>query len=1144
MAAYNKIFFQSGPTGNVPGWGQFVEEANRQGIPVGAAVSDTTSLLDDLKTHGRKFGVANRGNFIPTGYITAEQMKKIDPNWQGAWGSYHLSIPLYNLFPNRDEAEQTYQRAAKMHLDAVETRIPVGLDREMVSVSTWNEIRPYKGWGSMSAPDTPDWQEKTPGYTGWADAIGRQAYWIGKELVRRKEAGEKWFRWAAFGFAGGNPEPGVWEAAGMLDYLRLAGQHPEVLGLALHEYCFTFDIWRGFEQKNFIGRFEQLFAVCDEQQIPRPWVEIKEWGWKEDDIPDKGEAMKQLGEVAAYYARFPQIKLAALWTANGGWRDASKKVPGLAQEIYKFTLATRFPDPEPGPIVTPPVDKPPKETGGKTDDGAKPAVQLLQNGGFEADWGVEKSHQALQIDAAGLHEIAVGNVFTPPHWLVYFYHKEGELAQPEVRDARHKERTFAGEKGQVFFTFNRRHHGGFLQTVRTVPGQRLTLTAVAHAWSNHKDEAHPDRFPHPDDPKWSDGVGYGGHFILKGDTKPTDDDAVRNFTFRVGIDPTGGRDPRSDKVVWGTEAHIYNAYHAVPSVSAQAVGDKATVFLESQTLWPLKHNDAYWDEAQLWQGAPQTGGTTKPPANNGDDKVVTGKKVVLRQVLTAVSDPINTLQIIVKKRDGSGWKTERTITLPFDPDTQIELQYIEQVTETKPPTDTGQNRDLGDDKQEKGSGLGDLREADTRKRLLGMDVSDSQSPKAIRYDKLKEEGIAYAFLRASRGSSVAGNGFWVADGSYNAHFAELGKVGILRGSYHVLYEWDPEGQAQKFFNIYKPGELPPVLDIEKGQYTGKLTAVVAQRFLKKWAELGGEPPIIYTNQSTWNELIGNPKWSTDYKLWVASYDADGDNPYAMPKPWGKEDWSFWQYTRTGRLQAYDKGNSNIDLNWFKGGLTSLRSLSSATHKDKIGQGDEEKPKDKGKVIDLLEYMRGDGRIYEVQHPDGRTETFQTQTDGQKFFFVKNQQWEELWADDQYIWRGKDTSPGPAPDYAERPGKLRYYHQFEPGKEGARWAKRYMAVGETFTGSGHRVQFYYKDNGAKSAANSGNPTNKVTLVAFHESKTWGNNTIRGVIELKTSTGETMFFGKGWGLVAWGSDWGQSAVLEQLHGRTPNKREIIR
>lgn len=226
-------------------------------------------------------------------------------------------------------------------------------------------------------------------------------------------------------------------------------------------------------------------------------------------------------------------------------------------------------------------------------------MSLLRNGDFEADWSEESSHRCLVFPLDGEPvERDVGNIFTPPGWKVWFRHEEGNWSQPECRDARDTspDRMHSGTKGFLLFTFSRKHDGGLLQQVQVESGTRLRFSAWAHAWSNHKDTAHPNRFPHPDDAKWSEGAGFDPFFAEEG---AEDDDNIRNFTFYVGIDPTGGIDPFADSVVWGQGAHIYNTYHKVPSVEADAQASTVTVFLRSKTLWPFKHNDAYWDDAIL-----------------------------------------------------------------------------------------------------------------------------------------------------------------------------------------------------------------------------------------------------------------------------------------------------------------------------------------------------------------------------------------------------------------------------------------------------------------------------------------------------------------------------------------------------------------
>jgi hypothetical protein len=171
------------------------------------------------------------------------------------------------------------------------------------------------------------------------------------------------------------------------------------------------------------------------------------------------------------------------------------------------------------------------------------------------------------------------------------------------------------------------------------------------------------------------------------------------------------------------------------------------------------------------------------------------------------------------------------------------------------------------------------------------------------------------------------------------------------------------------------------------------------------------------------------------------------------------------------------------------------------------------------TFDLFDYLCGDGRLYEVGGTGGQ-ERFQTQRDGHRFYLVKNQNWEEMWADADYIWRGFDTSPG----------EDRYYIQKEDGREGSRWANRRMRVGETFTGFGHHVQFFMIGDCSRSERNSGRIANKTTLVAHHASMTWNGIVIPDVIELKGIGEERYFFARGFGMVGWSSPWGSSGVAE--------------
>jgi hypothetical protein len=181
----------------------------------------------------------------------------------------------------------------------------------------------------------------------------------------------------------------------------------------------------------------------------------------------------------------------------------------------------------------------------------------IVNGGFEADWGTERSHRCLVLPEGGTpYIIDIGNIFTPPGWVTWFRHQPNVWDQPEVRDAHlsiDPRRVHSGQKAMLLFTFYRKHDAGFLQQVQVTPGQRVRLTAWAHAWSSTQDDG-----------RCSDGAGCSPFYAEEGTPDLTSDQ--RNFTFRLGIDPTGGTNPLATTVVWGRGAHIYNAHHEVPPV--------------------------------------------------------------------------------------------------------------------------------------------------------------------------------------------------------------------------------------------------------------------------------------------------------------------------------------------------------------------------------------------------------------------------------------------------------------------------------------------------------------------------------------------------------------------------------------------------
>ncbi len=301
---------------------------------------------------------------------------------------------------------------------------------------------------------------------------------------------------------------------------------------------------------------------------------------------------------------------------------------------------------------------------------------LLRNGGFEADWTYDGGiHRAAVYREDGrAHEENRDGIETPPGWLTWFRYTPRTWEEPGVQgvSAAEEPRRVHGGPGALRISVNyRTYDAGLLQQVDVEPGTQVSVSAWAHAWSNRHDG------PHTDDPLWSEGPGLECGFQLEGEAS---DDDWRNFTFWVGIDPTGGVDPQADAVEWGVGAHIYNCFHQVPPVEVEAQSRRVTVFLRTRTLWPFKHNHAYWDQVVL-TGTDEDGGEPGwlyPMIDRGGRIGV--HSIVANEVRAFSEDLVagGTRFPVVKAVDNPGWlagikeSSPETITLARVHDRELE----------------------------------------------------------------------------------------------------------------------------------------------------------------------------------------------------------------------------------------------------------------------------------------------------------------------------------------------------------------------------------------------------------------------------------------------------------------------------------------
>ena len=203
--------------------------------------------------------------------------------------------------------------------------------------------------------------------------------------------------------------------------------------------------------------------------------------------------------------------------------------------------------------------------------------------------------------------------------------------------------------------------------------------------------------------------------------------------------------------------------------------------------------------------------------------------------------------------------------------------------------------------------------------------------------------------------------------------------------------------------------------------------------------------------------------------------------------------------------------------------------------------------DPQQTYDMLDYLRGDGRVYELAFDwgGGGRQRVQTQVEGDRFYHVKHGEWEELWADEHFIYRGTDTSPGG--------GEV--YTLTENGRYGSPWIPRRMTVGVPFQRT-PQVIFRRKSDGAEIPGKKFVHVTWIMLEAVHRSFTLSNGiTLPDVAVLvayedqggrpKATPFERYYYAKGYGLVGWEGALGRSVLAAEVSAATRGgmPREVL-
>lgn len=281
--AFAKVGFHTGYAGNTAGLDNWMEELDAAGVPFFLKSVDDPTHLIAAQELAQSSGISHTLVFRRTGV--------------------GYDLPDYNLEP---------EVAAHNHWQHHKAAFPAELDPELVWIETINEVDKNR------------------------------SEWLGRFALETAQlALADGYRWAAFGWSSGEPEEEHWQTPSMLEFLRLAAQHPDRLAVALHEYSYVEeDVGNAYPY--LIGRFQHLFQICDAYGIPRPTVLITEWGWEYQDVPPVAQALQDIRWASWLYAAYPEVRGAALWYLGDGYGGIADDAQMLIAPMRDYSLSNYF----------------------------------------------------------------------------------------------------------------------------------------------------------------------------------------------------------------------------------------------------------------------------------------------------------------------------------------------------------------------------------------------------------------------------------------------------------------------------------------------------------------------------------------------------------------------------------------------------------------------------------------------------------------------------------------------------------------------------------------------------------------------------------------------------------------------------------
>lgn len=198
--------------------------------------------------------------------------------------------------------------------------------------------------------------------------------------------------------------------------------------------------------------------------------------------------------------------------------------------------------------------------------------------------------------------------------------------------------------------------------------------------------------------------------------------------------------------------------------------------------------------------------------------------------------------------------------------------------------------------------------------VRGVDISHYQSDinwDVLRVSKIGGHPVRFVIVKATEGTNLS-------DKTFRVNFREARQHSLVRGAYHFFIPGTNALEQAKYFISQvklEPGDLPPVLDVEKD---GHASVKELQEMVRVWLHEVEDHyhvrPIIYTNYAFKMKYLNTAEFDS-YPFWIAHYYKD-ELEY-------DGQWTFWQYTDCGQVDGID---GHVDCNVFNGSLHQLIQL--------------------------------------------------------------------------------------------------------------------------------------------------------------------------------------------------------------------------